>query len=544
MNWPFNHPHEYGGYLAWIRYTYGDGAYAREIRRLVKSDLLFLCYCLGFEDVDNDFHRRWIREEVEFIGTKHRLSQQLVARGHFKSTVITCAWSLREVIRQRGKVRVGITAYDGGIAEGFLSQIKDICEKSHFLQAFFPEIFWDDFEGVVPWRADALRLKGKPQSQKEYTYEAFGLLSQPTSRHYDIIICDDIVDKNSVINAERINETASFHGLLFSLLEPGGIVINTGTNYHFHDQYQRTEKKKAWHCFRQPVINGDLNGECAPAFWTRFTMTEKQAHELRSLYKRHGKKAAKVVSVEELRDNQPPYDFACQNLLSPIQPGQRTFELSMIRFETWGEDRLKGTSCVLGMDPAKTTGLKSAFSSMWVVRKDHTGRMLVEEMVNARMDTVELMDTLFSLMRAYSCTMAGIERTGWEDIERVIQERQMKEQSFFDVQFFNAGNKSKEDRAKRTLELPFKRGKIAFHEKLRHLPAFKTFQSAFVDFPYNKYWDQIDSLVWTLRCDAHAFDGGKVVELPKTVPGTAGEIFEKIKNRSFKRGKSGFYNRY
>lgn len=520
---------EYGEYLAFVRKYKGDLAYAKEIRRLCVTDLVFLCFVLGFGDVNTDLHRSMIGF-LKKLSSGYRKALMLVARGHLKSSILTVAWSIQQVLKRRGRIRIGITSHSvDGVIE-FSNQIKYICENNEVLRKIFPDIFWSNMEGITPWRGDAFKLKGQPANMKEATFEAFPIIEQPIGRHYDIIIADDIVTRENTKSARSIDEVNECFGLLFSLLEPGGIFVVTGTNYHYHDQYEKISSGtlgEGWITYRQSAYDENDN----PVFKERFTITESQANELRELYKSCGIKNPVVTSLQELEKIQGSYVHSCQYRLDPVKPDEKVFHIDDIIIDDWDEERCEGTECILAVDPAKTTKNHSAFTAMWVLRKDHKGNMLAEEAINAKMPTEEIVDMIFNLVRTWNISTVMVEKTGWEDLERIIEERMIDDDTFFYLEAKGAGSESKEDRVRRTLEYPIKRGKLFFRKTLSNTIAFKTFRNALIDFPFCRNWDQLDALVHAVKLDVSAFDAQLRKKEP-IVPGTAGEILDRIWRRS------------
>jgi hypothetical protein len=56
--------------------------------------------------------------------------------------------------------------------------------------------------------------------------------------HYDYIIGDDLHSEKNVTNAEQIQQVVDHWKLLYSLLDPGKVLIIIGTRWHFVDLYQ------------------------------------------------------------------------------------------------------------------------------------------------------------------------------------------------------------------------------------------------------------------------------------------------------------------
>ena len=67
----------------------------------------------------------------------------LWARDHRKSTIITYAGSIQEILRNR-EITIGLFSHTRPIAKAFLTQIKREFESNKNLIALYPEILWDN----------------------------------------------------------------------------------------------------------------------------------------------------------------------------------------------------------------------------------------------------------------------------------------------------------------------------------------------------------------------------------------------------------------
>src|SRR6516165_9198952 len=97
-------------------------------------------------------------------------------RGGYKSTVITFAGIIQEVVRDP-EITISIFSHTSSVAKAFLSQIKREFEGNADLKALFPEVLYADPARDSPsWSVDnglIVRRQGNP---KEATVEAHGLV--------------------------------------------------------------------------------------------------------------------------------------------------------------------------------------------------------------------------------------------------------------------------------------------------------------------------------------------------------------------------------
>ena len=101
----------------------------------------------------------------------------------------------------------------------------------------FPVFFWDNPHRDAPkWSEDdgiVLKRAGNP---KESTIEAWGLVDgQPTSKHYRLMVYDDVVTKDSVTTPDMIRKVTEAWEASLNLSVEDGAVRYIGTRWHFAD---------------------------------------------------------------------------------------------------------------------------------------------------------------------------------------------------------------------------------------------------------------------------------------------------------------------
>lgn len=173
-----------------------------DIAALLSHDLFYLLvYGMGRKDMDND----WLFARCREVQQNPNNHLDLWAREHYKSTIITIGLTILNVL-QNPNITVGIFSHTRPIAKAFLRQIKREWETNLLLQAYFPFIAppekgeartrtWSEDGGLI------VRRDGNP---KEATIEAWGLVDgQPTGKHFELLIYDDVVTLESVTTPEQ-----------------------------------------------------------------------------------------------------------------------------------------------------------------------------------------------------------------------------------------------------------------------------------------------------------------------------------------------------
>ena len=170
----------------------------------------------------------------------------IYGREHYKSTLITFAGSIQELLRDP-EVTIGLFSHTKGIARAFLRQIKVELETNEKLKRIFPDVLYEDPQGEAPmWSLDTGLIVKRKTNPKEATIEAWGLVDgQPTSKHFSILLYDDVVTRESVSTPEQIAKTTEAWELSDNLGALGGKKIMTGTRYSFADTYDSIMKRGA-----------------------------------------------------------------------------------------------------------------------------------------------------------------------------------------------------------------------------------------------------------------------------------------------------------
>ena len=175
------------------------------MRRLCQEDLFYLLvYVLGRVDAD----RGWIYDRCREVELSPNGHVDLWARFHYKSTILTFAKTIQDILNHPDWT-FGIFSHTRPIAKGFLRQIKREFECNDSLKWLFPDILYarPDQESLK-WSEDDGVIVKRKSNPKESTVEAWGLVDgQPTSRHFDVMIYDDVVTLESVSTPEMINKT-------------------------------------------------------------------------------------------------------------------------------------------------------------------------------------------------------------------------------------------------------------------------------------------------------------------------------------------------
>jgi predicted phage terminase large subunit-like protein len=251
-----------------------------KLRNLCRTDLFFLLvWGLSRPDADNE----WVFARSCEVEAAPDGYLDLWAREHYKSTIITFAKTIQDVIASHGddrilsdEVTVGIFSHTRPIAKQFLRQIKMEFERNENLKRWFPDVLYQDPRSESPkWSEDEGIIVKRKSNPKESTVEAWGLVDgQPTSKHFGLAVYDDTVTRESVTSPEMIKKTTSAWELSRNLTAIGGRSRYIGTRYHYFDTYDEMMKRGIQARIHTATANGLPDGE--PVFLPRDVLKQKQ----------------------------------------------------------------------------------------------------------------------------------------------------------------------------------------------------------------------------------------------------------------------------
>lgn len=173
----------------------------------------------------------------------------LWSRFHYKSTIITFAGSIQEILKDP-EITIGLFAYVKGLAAKFLGQIKYELETNEELKATYPDVLWADPKrdarrAGASWDQYRIDVK-RATNPKEGTVEAHGLTDgQPTGAHFKLRVYDDVVTRESVTSPEMVKKTTECWELSDNLKSTESARRwHIGTRYSFADTYGEILERK------------------------------------------------------------------------------------------------------------------------------------------------------------------------------------------------------------------------------------------------------------------------------------------------------------
>lgn len=168
-----------------------------------------------------------------------------VYRGAGKTGVVTTL-GIMWLLLIRPDISIGLYSAGIDLASDILNDIGRRMKSENYIDLFndiykknLLEIFTQDKKQVKTLNIDFLKKEGK-----EPTITALGLGSGDTGKHYDLIICDDIVSATqSLSQADRHFCEERVTDMFGNVLSPGGAMVFVGTPHHPDDIYSIIDHK-------------------------------------------------------------------------------------------------------------------------------------------------------------------------------------------------------------------------------------------------------------------------------------------------------------
>lgn len=225
-----------------------DGPELASVSREVMRTDLWLLMVVALDR--KDLIHPWLFQRCQEVQRSPDGHLDLWARDHYKSSIITFGKTIQDILASHGEDprpdwkgiegTFCIFSHTRPIAKAFLRQIKLEFERNEYLQALFPDILYARPQRDSPrWSEDNGLVVRRHSNPKEGTIEAWGLVDgQPTSKHFGVLIWDDVVVPGSVTNPEMIKKTTDAWELSLNLGTHSSRMRGIGTRYHFGDTYK------------------------------------------------------------------------------------------------------------------------------------------------------------------------------------------------------------------------------------------------------------------------------------------------------------------
>ncbi len=426
-----------------------EDAYISTFRILAEKNLFLFCVLvLRLDFVNCDYGYRLCQDVQE--NKWNRI--WVIAREHFKSTIITCASTLWESLKDPERTTC-IYSYNVDTARTlFLAPIKEWCEQKSMIKLLWPDVMWQnpalgyedrEIEGEVrryeyEWTRSALEFKRK-SLRKEKTIEIGGIVgSSRTGAHFSHQIFDDAETQRNVETPEAIEKLTAQLEMAFNTGQTENMnVAMVGTFYAKDDAYCRFIKKGS-SIIKEAVIQPCFDKDGKPI---RFTMQK----------------------IWDKYCTLGPANFATQWLCDPSLSSSITFSEEWLHFWT---PNPKGLNLYMVVDPAGNNPTRrSDYTAIAVFGKDSLGNLKFLYLGEDKLTFDKKFAKLAELVYAYRPLNIYYEKFGPQDDVAGFQVLMNERNIHFPITVFNTKTEgSKKERIERSLSY-FSSGKIWLPEK-------------------------------------------------------------------------------
>lgn len=428
------------------------GAY----RWLCLNDLWFLVmFVMKVEGANHPFVVKMCNEVGKTNGDREL---DLWARGHFKSSIITTAWVIQQILKDKEE-RIGIFSHTRPAAKSLLRRVKLIFEGSELLKACFPDVLYGNPESESPkWSEDDGLIVRREGYYNEGSIEAWGLIEgMPTGKHFTLRVYDDVETKDLVGNPDTIERLKDSFSLSHNLSSMDGRHRVIGTPYSHAGllQYIRGMKYPDGRLmYKQRIVpiteDGTANGR--PVYLSASAFDEMRA------------RAGNDVREE--------YNFNCQQLLNPTPVGVQRFNpgfLKEIEHQFIPKDCYK----FMVIDPAGDS--KDGKGDAWAVltvgvepKADEIGASniyIMDACISPMRDSEAIEQIVRMYMNGGLVMQIGIEKVGLSSVEvHVANALSAKGRSISvdagSLRILRPAGRNKVKRIEQSLAWPFNNGKI------------------------------------------------------------------------------------
>lgn len=391
-----------------------------------------------------DAFDQWLYDRCREVEADPDGYLDLWAREHYKSTVITFAGSIQEILKNP-EITIGIFSFNKPTARKFLRQIKYELESNDKLRRLYPDVLWaDPKKEASRWSEDSGIVVKRQGNPKEATIEGHGLVDgQPTGAHFLLRVYDDVVTLDSVTSPEMVNKTTEAWSLSDNLGARGDSGLarawHVGTRYSFGDSYHTMMEMGAVKPRIYPATHdGTRDGK--PVFLPEHVWEDKKKKQTTSV-------------------------LAAQMLQNPAAGSNAIFDKSWLRFQ---DVRPATLNIYILCDPASSKKKGSDRTAIPVIGVDAAGNRWLVDGFHHRMGLSERWQRIRELRKVWTAmpgvqqVKVGYERYGSTSDLEYFEEMMEREKDIFDIQELawpREGPGSKTDRVQR-LEPYFRNGRF------------------------------------------------------------------------------------
>jgi predicted phage terminase large subunit-like protein len=425
-------------------------------------------------------HREW----WDLCTQKHRFIALAAPRGFAKSTAITHSYTLAALLfRQRDYALIVSDTETQSIQ--FLADIKKELEDNEQLRLLFSvgEVTKSTETDIICTFLDgkAFRIQAKGAEQKLRGLKWNG-------KRPNLIVIDDLENDELVMNRDRREKLKRwFHGALIPCLSDRGIIRYVGTILH---QDALLESFMPRPSSKHTVVEGLKTWSTQEAGWKALKYKAHNEDHSLLLWPQKWSKA-KLQQQYNLYIESGAGDLYNQEYLNePIDEATAMFKKA--DFIETHPDRAELTQVnhYISVDLAISTKNRADYTVFAIGALDSNKILQLREIIRARMDSREIIETFLALQRTYSPELFLVEDGQIaKTLLPVLRETMQQEDTYCNLQMV----KSSTDKVSRAspLQARMRAKGMTFNKSADWWP---TFEEEFTKFPRGTHDDQVDAV--------------------------------------------------
>jgi len=415
----------------------------------------------------------------------------LVPRNHLKSSVVTKAWTIQQVLRNPD-IRILITNAVWENSRKYLKSIQHYLAPGQWMSRFF-----GNFQSYN-WNQDECTVAMRKKILDAPTWATTGIEKEQTGQHYDLIVADDIVARENVSTPEQRQKVKLYYKDLLDLLEPNGTIVVVGTRWHQDDLYSDLLQDPNFDPFVRTAYKDETRQEVI--FPEKFSLEY----------------------LDSLRSAKGSYEFSAQYLNNPIDESAADFKASWLKH--YDAAKLPPLSFYLTVDPAISLSRDADYSALVVAGMSPSREIYVVDRIHRRMVPSDLVKAVFELVEKWRLTRIGLETVSFQLTLKYDLEREMRARGkFFSIdEMGRRANQEKKEARIRRLQPYFEQGLVYLRNDMKDV------EDELLSFPRGKHDDLIDALSYQLD---YLVPGSAHVQEHQYKPGTVGYAMKELDNR-------------
>jgi len=425
-----------------------------EAGELILSENLWEMFIMIVLRMDlQPFHRKMFKFQLD-----NKETLVLGPRGFGKSWICNRAFVLWNILKNPD---IRLVVVSKTLAQ---AKLQPNVMKLHFQDPVFISFFGEWYSRDLQWDQLRFTVKKRTKILDTPTLTALGLESTIRARHVDLIVCDDLVDKNNCRGIAAVRTIETFINEILPMMLAGGRIHVNGTTHSPEDLHAYIMKNKLMKTLKIKALYYDSEGK-PHSIWESFFPTEELLRRKRIM-----------GTLRFNLEYQMDFSQLEGNIISPywLITDRTDFDRS-----TW----LTG----IGIDPASGSGPDETCFVVVGINPDYPEKVYILDYLAGKFSYEQIKSHLINLEHKWNTKFINMEVTGFKMLhDQLLQDG-------FDIK----GSIASESKVMRFTKYltKFENGHIIFNEEIDWDKMF----TQLLTFPHSKHDDCVDALYYALE---------------------------------------------